>query len=340
MSNLPLVTVIMPIRNEGRYIEQSLSSVLAQDYPSHCMEILVVDGMSTDSTREILSRFPVRVLDNPARIVSTALNIGLEHARGNVIIRVDGHCEIGPSYVRRCVKVLQETGADCVGGAIVTVGDTWMAQAIAAALSSPWGVGTVAFRTGRAHPGFVDTVAFGAYRRETFERIGGFDEGLTRHQDYELNLRLRQSGGKIYYTPEIKVRYYSRGTLTKLARQYFQYGFWKWRVTRENPQAFTWRHLAPSSLALTVVLGALLSLVFSWAHSPYALLWLLYGATVLGASVHVSARRGWRNLPILPLTLVTIHLSWGLGFWWGVIRRSHSGTLQGRTQLPRRSGPN
>ena len=321
MSDLPLVTVIMPIRNEERYIERSVASVLAQDYPSDRTEVLVVDGMSTDHTRDIIAAFPVRVVDNPAHIVSTALNIGLSQARGEIIIRIDGHCEIAPHHIRRCVELLHETGADCVGGSIVTVGDTWIAQAIAAALSSPYGAGTVAFRTGRAHPGYVDTVAFGAYRRETFERIGNFDKKLTRHQDYEFNLRLRQSGGKIYYTPEIQVRYYSRGTLRKLARQYFQYGFWKWRVTRDSPQAFTWRHLAPSSLALMVVLGALSSLVWPWARSAYAILWLLYASSVLGVSIYVSARRGWSYLPILPLAFATLHLSWGLGFWWGVIHR-------------------
>lgn len=321
MSDLPLVTVIMPIRNEERYIECSVASVLAQDYPSDRMEILVVDGMSTDHTRDIIATFPVRVLDNPAHIVPTALNIGLSQASGEIIIRIDGHCEIPPHHIRRCVGLLRETGADCIGGCIVTVGDTWIAQAIAAALSSPFGVGTVAFRTGRAHPGYVDTVAFGAYRRETFELIGNFDKKLTRHQDYEFNLRLRQSGGKIYYTPDIRVRYYSRSTLRKLARQFFQYGFWKWRVTRDNPQAFTWRHLAPSSLALMVVLGALSSLAWPWARPAYALSWLLYAASVLGASISVSARRGWRYLPILPLAFATIHLSWGLGFWWGVIHR-------------------
>jgi len=329
----PLVTIIMPIRNEAAYIERSLGAVLSQDYPADRMEILVVDGMSDDGTREVVAalrasnpRASIHLLDNPARIVPTALNIGLRHARGEVIIRVDGHCEIAPDYVRRCVELLQETGADNVGGACITIGETSVARAIALAQSSSFGVGGVAFRVGRGTPGYVDTVPFGAYRREVFDRIGGFDEELVRHQDYEFNCRLRAAGGKIYYSPVIRARYYSRSTLRGLARQYFQYGYWKAIVTRRNPRALSWRHLAPIGLTLALTAGIPVTLWLPGLLSVYGGLWGVYILACVGASVLACARGGWQYLPLVPLAFATIHLCWGAGFWWGILSCLHGWT--------------
>jgi len=355
MEGLPFVTVLMPIRNEAAFIERSLKAVLSQDYPPEKMEVLVIDGMSNDGTREIVLQIieslkgaknsrnletershsadgrslttdthepssiscpSISLLDNPAKIVPTALNIGLKHARGDVIIRVDGHCEIAPDYVRRCVEVLQETGADCVGGTMVTVGETWAAKAIALAQSSPFGVGGVAFRTGRKQGGYVDTVAFGAYRREVFERIGDFDEELVRNQDDEFNFRLIQAGGKIWLDPSIRSVYYSRASLKSLWRQYFQYGFYKVRVIQKRKAIPSWRHLVPATFALGLVGSVLLAAVTAqplWLLSvagPYAL------ANIL-ASIW-TARRDWKTLPLLPIAFATLHLSYGIGFLWGL----------------------
>ena len=264
MTDRTLVSIIMPIRNEAAFIRRSLGSVLRQDYPLDRMEVLVVDGMSEDGTGDIVSsvvsergmrvlnspiRRPdpgslpndsqeafinIRLLDNPEHIVPVALNIGLKHSRGEVIIRVDGHCEIPPDYVRVCVENLEKTGADCVGGPMVTVGETSMARAIAAVQSSFFGVGGVAFRTGSEYGGYVDTLAFGAYRREVFDRIGGFDEELVRNQDDEFNFRLTQAGGKIWLDPSIRSIYYSRASLKGLWRQYFQYGLYKVRLIQKR----------------------------------------------------------------------------------------------------------
>lgn len=328
METCPFVTVIMPIRNEAAYIQRSLGAVLAQDYPPERMEVIVVDGMSDDGTREAVARIKancprvsVSVLDNPARIVPTALNIGLRHARGEVIIRVDGHCEIARDYVRRCVEALRETDADNVGGVCDTIGETPIARTISVAQRSPFGIGNVAFRTQRQSPGFVDTVPFGAYRRRVFDRIGGFDERLVRHQDYELNTRLRQAGGRIYYTPSINARYYSRSSFRALARQYWQYGFWKAFVTLENPGALAWRHLAPIGLVSVAVGGALMSIVIPSVRVLYFGVLVSYILACVAMALREARRAGWKHLPLLPAAFATIHLCWGAGFWWGVLSR-------------------
>lgn len=330
----PFVTVIMPIRNEVAYIARSLGAVLAQDYPPERMEVLVVDGMSDDGTREVISslqvrnpRFAIRILDNPARIVPTALNLGLRHARGEVVIRVDGHCEIAPDYVRRCVEALQETGADSVGGVWATVGETFTARAVALAQSAWFGVGGVAFRVGRRTPGYVDTVPFGAYRREVFDRIGGFDEELVRNQDDEFNFRLTQAGGKIWLDPSIRSIYYSRASLRGLWRQYFQYGLYKVRVIQKRRGIPSWRHLVPAVFVLGLVGSLFLALVTRqplWAlgvAGPYA------GANV-AASLWTARHDPWA-LPFLPLAFATLHLAYGLGFLWGLWRwRRHHKELR------------
>ncbi|MGQ9715818.1 MAG: glycosyltransferase family 2 protein, partial [Anaerolineae bacterium] len=322
----PFVTVIMPIRNEAAYIARSLGAVLAQDYPHDRMEVLVVDGMSDDGTRDVVAglqvrhpQFAIRILNNPARIVPTALNLGLRHARGEIIIRVDGHCEIAPDYVHRCVEALRETGADCVGGiCATTVGETLTARTVALAQSAWFGVGGVAFRVGRGTPGCVDTVPFGAYRREVFARIGGFDEELVRNQDDEFNFRLTQAGGKIWLDPSIRSIYHSRACLRGLWRQYFQYGLYKVRVIQKRRGIPSWRHLVPAVFVLGLVGSLFLALV---TRQP---LWALgvagpYAVANVAASLW-TARHDPQALPFLPLAFATLHLAYGLGFLWGLWR--------------------
>lgn len=334
----PLVTIIMPVRNEASFVGRSLGAVLCQDYPVDRIEIVIVDGDSEDGTKQVIQRtvsergnhYPlgkahrhgathVMVLDNPSRSAPAAMNIGLRHARGDIIIRVDGHCEIPPDYVRRCVKALEATGADCVGGALLTIGETEVARSIAAAQSSIFGVGGAAFRTGHGGPRYVDTVAFGAYRRQVFERIGGFDEELIRNQDDEFNLRLTQAGGRIWLDPSIRSVYYSRSSLGRLWRQYFQYGLYKVRVIQKRGAVPALRSLAPPLF----VFGMLCSMLLAIASNQSA--WVLatggsYAVANLSASFRVATRRGWKNLLILPVVFATIHLSYGLGFWSGLWR--------------------
>jgi succinoglycan biosynthesis protein ExoA len=329
LADYPFVSVIMPIRNEARYIGWSLRAVLAQDYPADRMELLIVDGMSDDGTRAAIRQvigseeqqqagWRITLYDNPSRAVPAALNIGLRHARGAVIIRVDGHCEIPPDYVRRSVEALYLVGADCAGGPIATVGETIVARGIALAQSSAFGVGGSAFRTGRRQAGYVDTLAFGAYRREVFDRIGGFDEELVRNQDDELNFRLIQSGGTIWLDPAIQSVYYSRASLRGLWRQYYQYGLYKVRVIQKRGGVAAWRHLVPAGFILCLLASLLLALVSGrrgWALAaagPYGL--------ANGVASIWAARRGWPALPLLPFAFLTMHVAYGLGFLAGLWR--------------------
>lgn len=327
----------MPVRNEAGYIRRSLGSLLAQDYPSDKLEILVVDGMSDDDTRVIISQLLERerasispngsvvvaapivtILDNPQRVAPAAFNIGLSAACGEVIIIVGGHSELAPDYVQRCIQALAQTGADCVGGPMTTLGETGVARAIALAQSSPFGVGGVAFRTGRTQGSYVDTVAFGAYRREVFARIGGFDEELVRNQDDELNFRLTQTGGKIWLDPAIKSLYYSRASLRSLWRQYYQYGLYKVRVIQKRGAVPSWRHLVPGLFVLALLGSWLLALV---TRRPRLGLSVVgpYAVANLTASLW-TARSEPRMLPLLPLAFATLHLAYGLGFLVGLWR--------------------
>jgi len=312
----------MPIRNEAKYIERSMQSVLTQDYPSDQMEILVADGMSDDGTREIVrkiidhnKRISIKLIDNSAQTVSPALNIGLKHAQGEIVIRVDGHCEVSQNYVRRCVEILQKTGADNVGGLQQAIGKSQMARAIAIATSSPFGVGNARFHY-TADAGWSDTVYLGAYRRDVFKRIGHFDEELVRNQDDEFNFRLIQAGGKIWLDPSIQSVYYSRASLRKLGAQYFQYGFYKVRVIQKRRGIPSWRHLVPGVFVLTFAALILISMIttdlfwFLAIAGPYCL------ANFIAS--FWAGRKKMRLLPLLPLAFATLHFSYGIGFIWGL----------------------
>jgi succinoglycan biosynthesis protein ExoA len=336
MDNVPFISVIMPIRNEAAYIERSLRSVLAQDYPPELMEILVADGMSEDATRDIIGKtirkreiavrtrqqettgpvLPVvQVIDNPGRIVPTAFNLALERARGEIIIRVDGHCEIQPDYVRRCVELLLQTGADNVGGLQAAVAKDIVGKAISLATCSPFGVGGAKFHYA-TQPGWVDTVYLGAYRREVFERLGGFDEELVRNQDDEFNFRLTQSGGKIWFDPSLKTEYYSRANFRRLWRQYFQYGFYKVRVIQKRGAVASWRHLVPAGFVVGLISMVLLALITR--NSLWV--WVVAGPYLIAniaASVW-TARQDWQTLRFLPIAFGILHLAYGCGFFRGL----------------------
>jgi cellulose synthase/poly-beta-1,6-N-acetylglucosamine synthase-like glycosyltransferase len=343
MGESPSVSIILPVRNEARYIQRSLDAVAAQDYPHDKMQVLIVDGMSDDGTRELVlqwsersiastacpepvegfKRSNVELIDNPQRIVPTALNRGLGVAHGEIIIRVDGHAVIAKDYVRRCVEKLERVDADCVGGAIRTIGETWVAQAIAIAQSTPFGVGNAAFRYAEGGQ-YVDTLAFGAYRRRVFQRIGLFDEELVRNQDDEFNYRLIRSGGKIWLDPAIHSTYYSRASLTSLWRQYFGYGFWKVRVIRKHGRPASWRHLVPAAFVSALFLLAGISLV---SGSPlwFIVIALPYGLATCGVTLALAARKGWRYAPLLPLVFLTMHFAYGTGFLFGLAQFFNGG---------------
>lgn len=319
----PLVSIVLPCRNEQGYIQDCLESALNQEPPDGGFEILVADGMSTDGTREYLRKMAkqhpnLRVLDNPGRIVSTGLNAAIKVARGEIIIRMDAHTIYARDYVRQCLAVMNETGADNVGGPMQTTAKAFMERAIRAVFHSSFAVGGA--RSHRAnYEGYVDTVIYGCWKKSTLDRVGYFDEELVRNQDDEHNLRLTRAGGKIYQSPRIRSWYHVRGSLKTLFRQYMQYGYWKTLVIRKHQAPASWRHLVPGtfvgSFCILAVLGLVSPIAF-WAALGLAGLYLA-GALLL--SVQVAANSEWVLLPVLPVVMGCFHFGYGYGFLRGIL---------------------
>jgi succinoglycan biosynthesis protein ExoA len=323
--DFPFVSVVMPIRNEGDFIERALRAVLEQTYPAARTEILVADGMSTDTTRACVQALAashprVRLIDNPRRVVATGLNLAVRQSRGEIVVRVDGHCEIARDYVRRCVEHLLRGEVDGVGGPVETVGEGFVSRVIALAMSSRFGVGNSAFRTTTEMTELADTVAFPAYTREAVRRAGEFDEELVRNQDDEYNYRLRELGMRVLLAADVRSRYWSRSSIRSLWRQYFQYGFWKVRVLQKHPRQMQPRQFVPP-LFVAAVLGGLAFAAFS----RWGWLWLIaisvpYALAMTLASLGAVRRGGWHLLPLLPLAFATLHLAYGSGFLTGLCR--------------------
>lgn len=328
----PFVSVIMPVRNEGDFLAESLGAVLSQDYPHDRMEVLVADGISTDGTRAIVAslaaRHPqhsVRVVDNPGRIVAKGLNAALAVARGAVVVRVDGHCRIATDYVSRCVEHICRDAVDGVGGSINTVATTPGGRAIAAVMSSPFGVGGSAFRTVTGRTMLVDTVPFPAYTRRAIDIAGPFDEELVRNQDDEYNYRLRKLGARILLAADVKSDYYSRTSLRSLWWQYFQYGFYKVRVMQKHVLQMQVRHFVPPAFVLFLLSGLLLSPWSLWVRRAWLLVLLLYVLATLAASVAAVRRSGWHRPWLLLVAFPILHLSYGSGFLVGLLAFARRG---------------
>jgi glycosyltransferase involved in cell wall biosynthesis len=323
--SLPIVSVIIPCRNEVRHIRACLESIAQSQYPSELLDVIVIDGMSDDGTRDVLQEFAdnhslIRVLDNPRLITPAALNIGIAAARGSVVMRMDAHSSYPPEYILHLVRWLDVSGAENVGGACLTepANDSLMARAIAKALSHPFGVGNSHFRLGVTEPRWVDTVPFGCYRRSVFERIGGFDEDLTRNQDDEFNARLRRAGGRILLVPDVSSNYIARATLGKLWRMYYQYGLFKPLAVRKAMKAPTLRQLAPAAFVLVLALTTLLAFVHGVGPWPLIALLVVYGVSVCAAAGSVArcagARVGLASIIVFPV----LHFSYGLGYLLGL----------------------
>lgn len=318
---MPIVSVIVPCRNERAHLEAFCTSLRAQQLPEGWkMEVLVADGDSDDGSRAWLDdnaeRFAVQVVDNPQRIVSAGLNRALAASRGEVIVRMDVHTTYASDYVAQCLAALQTSGADNVGGPWRARGEGALSSAIAAAFQSRWLAGGARSRQ-LDHSGWVDTVYLGCWPRATFERFGDFDEMLVRNQDDEHNLRITRGGGRIWQSADIRSAYRPRDSLAALWRQYQQYGYWKPFVIRKHGGAASLRHWLPGGLVLGLALSAALALIggLGWMA---ALLPGLYLAVVLGASLAIAAQTRWAHLPWLPLVIPACHLGYGLGFLLGV----------------------
>ena len=314
----PFVSVIVPIRNEERFIARCLSAVVSQTYPPDRVEVIVADGMSEDRTRQVIASLPgaerIRVLDNHAKLQAPGLNLCIEAARGDVIVRVDGHTIIAPDYVERCVAALEATGAWNVGGAITNTGITVVGRAIAAAGSSVFGVPGPFHGSARAQ--FTDTVYMGAWPRAVFEKVGLYSRDLAINEDYELNHRIRAAGGTIYYSPDIRCQYYGRQTLRALMRQYFRYGSGKVKMLARHPRSIKWRHIVAPAFVAALLGGAPVALL-----SPIVgLAWVGMIASYVGANLAFSARlasrNGWGLLVPISIAFATMHIAWGTGFWF------------------------
>ncbi|MCB2209921.1 glycosyltransferase family 2 protein [bacterium] len=323
---LPFVSILIPIRNEAQYIDRCLHGVLNQTYPDELMEILIADGMSTDRTRRIILDYMIddsriKMIDNPEGIVPTGLNRLINVTKGSILIRVDGHCFIDPDYVSNCVSYLQDSQVDGVGGMMRSVGEDRVSKTIALAMSSRFGVGG-SFRTETEDTRHSDTVPFPAYRWETIERVGLYDEELVRNQDDEYNFRIRNNGGKIVLASDIKSTYFGRGSLKKLWRQYYQYGYWKVRLLQKHPRQMSLRHFVPFTYILSLLGAVLLAMIWrlAWPLPPFLI--LIYIFANLAATMSLSFKKGWEHFTLLPTCFVLIHFGYGIGFLVGLIRFS------------------
>ncbi len=307
----PAVSVIVPARDAAASLARTLRSILDQDYPGP-VEVVVAaaDDDSARAAFDYASR--VKVVANPVGTTPAGLNAALAASTGEIVVRCDAHAELPPGYLSRVVETLERTGAANVGGRQLPRGDTLWERAVALAMSTPLGAGDARYRLG-GEEGPTDTVYLGAFRRDVLEAVGGFDETLHRNQDYELNWRLRQGGGVVWFDPALAVTYRPRGSLRRLARQYFDYGRWKRVVLRRHPASLRPRQLAAPLLVLGLAASAVLAVTPARAVAP--VLPALYGSLVVVGSAVVGIRRREPAAVLAPIVLATMHLSWGAGFF-------------------------
>lgn len=333
MEQWPFITAMIVARNEEIYIEICFKSLLEQSYPADCYEILIIDGMSTDSTvavaKEVEKKYAtryeqgqtntkvqVRYFDNPKKILAAGWNLGIQNAKGDYVIRIDAHAYADKDFLLNSIKTMLEVGdAVCVGGAMITEALTSRGEIIKEVLSSPFGVGGSKFRYMR-EPGYVDTVAFGLYRKDVFERLGYFDEKLERTQDNDMHRRIRADGGKFYLNPDIKTVYYSRDSVDKMVKQGFQNGKWTMINFKRHPGRMAIRHFVPFTFILALLVCLLLGFIF----------WPLWVLMLVGLALHMIvgcyfAFRRTKQMShrlMMPFMFLLLHISYGTGSLAGV----------------------
>ena len=323
MNNDIIVSVVMPVFNEEKYIDKCIESLLKQDYSKSNMEWIFVDGCSTDKTVSILNsyveRHPelIRVYNNPQKIVPYAMNIGISVSRGKYIVRLDAHAEYASDYISKCVYYLENTDADNVGGVAQTKANGFMGKAIAKMLSSKFGVGNSQFRT-NGKSGYVDTVPFGAFKREVFKKYGGYDERLVRNQDNEMNFRIRKNGGKIYLSDEIHLSYYCRDSIKGIAQMARKNGMWNVITMKLCPGSMGLRHFIPLTFVLSVVLLAILGIL-------HPIFWLglsieLFLYLIMDIFFSVKQASNVKEAFALVLIFPVFHISYGMGSVKGIIK--------------------
>ena len=325
---MQLVSIIIPCYNEQKRIRNLLAAIYEQTYPRDYIEVVISDGISTDNTRSIIEEFAksfidlnILLIDNPKRSIPSGLNQGIKASQGDIIIRIDAHSQPYPDYIERCVDALVSGLAENVGGVWeIQAGDrTWIAECIAIAAALPVAVGDAMYRHA-TKPSYVETVPFGAFKREMLALIGFFDETLLANEDYEFNFRILQSGGRIWLDPKIRSKYFARSTLSALSKQYWRYGYWKWKMLRRYPKTLRWRQALPPLFTISLIL----TIISTFFYHP---LWIIpvgeliiYYLFLLVVGFQTSLRnKNWKLFFGIPPAISTMHFSWALGLLWSII---------------------
>jgi succinoglycan biosynthesis protein ExoA len=330
----PEVSIVIPCLNEEKNILDLLEAIFHQTFGYKKLEVIIADGLSEDQTRTKIAEFQenhpdlsIQIIDNPARRIPTGLNLAIRAAQAPIICRMDAHAIPAADYIERSVEALTANLGDNVGGVIdVKPGaDSLIAKAISIATAHPLGVGDAKYRWA-TKAGEADTVAFGTYYKAKVEEIGYYNETLRVNEDYEFNSRLRASGGKIWIDPLIRAVYYSRATLKTLAKQYFIYGFWKFRMLRRNPETLRWRQALPPVFVLGILMLLLLSAFFIWARILLIACLGVYLLILTAASAKVALNKSDLRLVFgIPLAISSMHFCWGAGFWWSLLNPNKEG---------------
>jgi succinoglycan biosynthesis protein ExoA len=325
----PLVSIIIPCFKEQGTIRGLLEAIQGQTYPLEKMEVIIADGLSTDGTRQVIADFArthsdpsIYVVDNPKRIIPAALNRALAEAKGAIIVRLDAHCLPYPDYVERCVADLEAGLGENVGGSweIQPGAKTWLAASIAAAAAHPLGVGDALYRHA-SRAAVVDTVPFGAFKRDLLAVVGFFNETLLTNEDYEFNVRVRKMGGRVWLDPAIRSVYFARATLVELLRQYARYGYWKAHMLRLYPRTLRARQALPPLFVASLLLAAVLAIFLPVFRALLGAEILIYGLALAAAGIQVAwVRRRASLVPGLVLAIAGMHLAWGTGFLWSMIK--------------------
>lgn len=326
------VSVVIPCYNEEKTIYPLLESISQQTFPINDLEVIIADGLSKDGTRAEINRFSavhpnlaVRIVDNTKKTIPSGLNIGIQAAKGEFIVRLDAHSVPASDYIEKCVTLLKQGIADNVGGVwLIRPGkNDWIGRSIAVAASHPIGVGDAGYRHS-TKAGYVDTVPFGSYRKEFIVSLGAYNETLLTNEDYELNVRILKAGGRVYLDPKIQCVYFSRPTFSALAKQYWRYGYWKAKMVRKYPGTVRWRQALPP----LYLLGLLGLLILSFVYSFF--FWILFGVVVLYSSILMIAslkialsKQDGAFIMGVPLAIAIMHHSWGSGFLFSLLNLNH-----------------
>lgn len=329
LSGLPAVSYVMPVLNEEGFLETAVRTILTQDYTGE-KEIVLALGPSRDRSNEIAARLAaedprVRLVKNPERDIPVGLNLAIAESQHPIVVRVDAHSELTPDYTRLGVSALLREGAANIGGVMRAAGRSPVQRAIARGYNSPFGLGGGAYH-GDGTPGAAESAYLGIFRREAIEAVGGYDPGILRGEDWELNLRIRRANGTIWFEPALRVTYWPRASLRDLSKQFFATGTWRAVLVRRYGGANPWRFFAPGALVLSLTVSVAALALFTLGVLPWASLWLLlllplagYTAGIAYAMLRIPEQQGLRDRLLTAATLVTMHLSWGTGFLRGLL---------------------